>query len=329
MVRNSQKRKDIPMNKNTLNTGLLRNSTLALALCSTMFAGSLTGCGNDELVEARATVSKVGQALFASGDVQILQGKYYSCRTHVDGSTWSIASGVSAQGDQVQVVKGNSACQLKIDSIVIDRSGTPTTFTAGTAFVMGSAYQSEAMLFSSAGGEKFYSNLKISDTSYAAAFDVAMLFASDPAAVGESASASYAKASSDEISVMGVATPNYVFENDALTIAVRDDYSLDGDATGAVNLNHGSVQGDKYILTQSDPGSTVNALNTFWLAHLAETVAITTDEDLTFAAASDLGLVGDSSLSDPVVWYVLIANWDASDTGTRSYQKFTITINHP
>jgi hypothetical protein len=312
------------MNKHNTQSGLLRTSTLAIALCSS----ALGGCGNDDMAEARAMVSKVGQALFVSGDVQLLKGKYYSCRTHVDGDSWSIANGVSAQGDQVQVVKRNSACQLKIDSMVIDRGGTLTTFSAGTAFVMGESYQGEAMLFS-AGSEKFYSNLKISDTTYADAFDVSMLFASDPAAVGESASASFAKATTDQISVAGVPTPNYVFENDGLTIPVRDDYSLDGDASGGINLNHGAVQGDQYILTQTDPGSTVNALNGFWVTNAASAVTIAADADLAFAAAADLGLVADVSLSTDIVWYVLIANWDASSDGTRSYQKFTITLSHP
>src|SRR5437870_5484677 len=100
------------MNKLNSNFGLLRTSTFAIALCSTAVGG---GSASDDLVDARATISKVGQALFDSGDVQVLKGKYYSCRTHIDRTSCSIASGVSAQSDQVQVVKGNSACQLKID----------------------------------------------------------------------------------------------------------------------------------------------------------------------------------------------------------------------
>jgi hypothetical protein len=315
------------MNKHNTQSGLLRTSTLALALA--LGASSVAGCGNDDMAEARATVSKVGQALFLSGDVQILKGKYYSCRTHIDGSSWSVANGVSAQGDQVQVVKRNGACQLKIDSMVIDRAGVPTTFTAASAFVMGESYQSEATLFTAGNGEKFYSNLKISDDTYADAFDVSMLFAEDPAAVAESASASFASTTTDQISVAGVPAPDYVYENDALTIPVRSDFSLDADATGGINLNHDSVQGDKYILTQSDPGSTVNALNTFWAANAGAAVSITPGNDLAFGGAADLGLVEDASLASPIVWYVLIANWDASDPGTRSYQKFTITINHP
>lgn len=312
------------MYKHTTLSGLLRTSTLALALGAT----ALSGCGSDDMAEARAMVSKVGQALFLEGDVQVLKGKYYSCRTHTDGSSWSIANGVSALGDQVQVVKRNSACQLKLDSLVIDRDGTPTTFTAASPIILGEGYQSEAMLFT-AGSEKFYSNLKISDDTYADAFDVTMLFASDPDKVAESASASYAKTSTDEIAVDDVPVPTYVFANDSLTIPVRDDFSIDSDATGGIKLNHGLVQGDKYILTQMDPGSTVNAINTFWTMNANAQVSITPGADLSFAGAADLGLVEDVSLASPIVWYVLIANWDASDPGTRSYQKFTVTLNHP
>jgi len=307
--------------QNIIRTFTTRFSTLCKG--ALFGAAILAGCGADDAVHPDVDlIDKVSRALTVD-TVRAIKGTYTNCTSR--SGTWALGlNGFSPSESALSVVKNNSACSLAVTQVIAGSAMAPDTYEMAAPLTLSASYPNNgsAFMLDGTGATIFYANFRIQpNMSFSSNFTLNMVYSDDSTETTASKSAAFAVQTSSASS-SNVAPPDYSISLAGLTIQVDADDVVQT-ASGTATLTDGMVIGETYVV-DSD---TLGATPTF-----AEIDAIYTGGTPTSLMGSNPTIpaadfnLGSADLTAGVVRNLIVAN---IENGTRAYQVFRITFNHP
>ena len=268
-----------------------------------------------------ALIVTQGALSLDSGTLTSANGTYGAGCTNRDGA-WSvrITDGTDTlDHTELSVVKGNMGCFLTLTEL---RAGTDgaNTYTATPTFALTGAYQETSSSFAvgSPTPIAFYGNAYLNSLTFAADFQIVILYSDDPnLQTGENTAGFSVQSATATAS--GVPAPNYTI-NMAPLIVSTDEGDIVQTATGQAALTAVSVLGQNYVVLTALTGTSYAEVDAAFIAATPKTDIASTIPALSFS------LVGMDLTEDDVLRYIIIAN-TVSDV--PSYQVFTITFHPP
>lgn len=291
--------------------------------CLIVGAVAMTGCGQEESLPKIDLVDKASKALTTS-TVRAIKGTYGGGCINRSGS-WALGlNGFSPSESALSVVKNNSACSLSVSEIHAGTLAAPEMYAMTGPVTLSASYQPEGQSFmlDGTGDTVFYANFRIQpNLSFSTDFTLQMVYSDDATEVTANKSAQYAVQTSSA-SESNVPPPDYTVSLTGLTIQT-DAEDVVQSASGSAQLTDVSVNGEKYVIDLD----TLSAMPTF--AEIDAIFSGGTQHDLTginpTIPAADFSL-GGIDLTMAKKRNIIIAN---IVNGTRAYQIFRITFNHP
>lgn len=288
---------------------------------------ALFGCGGENgaaVVSPKVSIiDKVSHAL-TPASVRSIQGVYGAGCLDRSGA-WEIPlNGYSATMPTLSVVRDNTACTLSVTGILAGTVTAPVSYAMASSFPLGSAFTASAAPFAlgGVGATEFYSNFRVQpDLSFAADFTIEMVYSDDAAQVSASKAATFA-VQSGSATASAVPAADYTLDLVGITIQV-DANNIVQSASGNAQLTDGLVTGDQYVVDMDTlPASpTFAELDAAYLAGTPQNLG-GANPTIPVSALSIAGL----DLSAPQHRNIIVAH---TVSGTRAYQVFRITFNHP
>lgn len=200
--------------------------------------------------EVKPHLAVVDQRLGSAPEIASVSGQYEGCSQHSDGDPWHIKVSGSGAPTDLQVVKDDASCRLKVTAINAgaDELATPT-ITLATSFA------SQASAFAPDGGSiAFYANAKIDSLAYDSDFTISVLVSSTPNAQdgGTGSSATYA-VQSGTVSSSAVAAPDYSVNPSGVALSMNVDHVVQT-ATGGAQLSDGQQAGQDWAVVDGTLG---------------------------------------------------------------------------
>lgn len=302
-----------------------RNTTIrSFFYCLLIGSAAATGCGEEQLAKPQVDlIDKVSHALSVN-TVRAIKGTYGAGCISRSG-TWALGlnSYTPAEG-ALSVVKNNSACSLAVTEVHAGTLATPDLYTMTAPLDLGASYPTNgsAFLLNGLGDTVFFANFRIQpDMGFSTNFTLEMVYSDDSTEVTASKAATYAVQAATATSG-NVPPPDYTISMSGITIQV-DAEDVVQSATGTALLTDGMFAGEQYVVD----ADTLSATPSF--AEVDAIFAAGSQKTLMGAnptiPAADFGL-GGIDLTAPKTRNVIVAN---IENGTRSYQIFRVTFNHP
>lgn len=291
--------------------------------CLVVGAVALGGCSQEESLPKLDLVDKASKALTTS-TVRAIKGTYGGGCISRSG-TWALGlNGFSPSESALSVIKNNSACSLDVTEIHAGTLASPSMYAMAAPLTLSASYQSngQAFMLDGMGSTVFYANFRIQpNLSFSTDFTLQMIYSDDATEVTASRSAQYSVQSSSA-SDSNVPPPDYTISLTGLTIQTDADDVVQS-ASGSAQLTDVSVNGEKYVIDLD----TLSATPTF--AEIDALFTGGTQHDLTGTnptiPAADFSL-GGIDLTAAKKRNIIVAN---IENGTRAYQIFRVTFNHP
>jgi len=255
---------------------------------------SFLGCSSSpqEKVASAVEVINHTRTALSSASITSVTGTYGgSCSGRAaDGSdTWTISISGGPAGDELSVIKNDTACVLTFTDIIT----ADGTFVGAPAIAMGTAntYAGSASSFALSGQPvAFYGNAKISALTYAANFTITLLVSDAPnASSAPDKSATYAT-ETGSVSASSVGAPDYSVDFSTLGVT-KDVNNVVQSVSGYEQLTAGSVAGQDYVIyTGALTGaSTFDEVDTAWSGGTPTLLSSLTSLRI---PASEFGLTG-------------------------------------
>jgi hypothetical protein len=304
----------------------LKNDSLLKALFLGVF--TILGCDNaDEQSAVKPNVTlvdKVSHALTPS-TVRAIQGVYGAGCLGRAG-TWEIPlNGYSSTNPTLSVIKGNASCALTVTSVLAGPNASPISYGMASTFPLVASFAPQATAFATGGTgpTDFYANFRIQpDMNFSSDFTIEMVYSDDASQVSAGATATFVVQSSSA-TASAVPPSDYSIDLSGIGIQVDAGYVVQA-ASGSAQLSNGATAGDSYVV---DTQNALPASPTF--ADLDDAYLLGTPQSITGAnpaiPVAALDLIG-RDLSTPLVRNIIVAH---TISGTRAYQLFRLTFNHP
>ena len=292
--------------------------------CLAFSAAAFGGCGDTPIAKSQVDlIDKVSHALTTS-TVRAIKGSYGMGCIQRSG-TWALGlNGYSPSEDALSVVKNNADCTLSVTEVHAGTLAAPSMYSMAAPMTMDSSFATNGASFmlEGQGDAVFYANFRIQpDLTFNTNFSLEMVYSDDSTEVTAQKSAAYAVQSSTASS-SNVPPPDYLISLSGLTLQV-DAGDVVQSATGSASLTEGSVLGEKYVIDQDTLGATPTFADVDALFTGGTQGTLTPGSPSIPAADFALGGV---DLTTAKKRNVIIAN---IENGTRSYQIFRVTFNHP
>lgn len=292
--------------------------------CLAFSAAAVSGCGDAQVAKSQVDlIDKVSHALTTS-TVRAIKGSYGAGCIQRTG-TWALGlNGYSPSEGALSVVKNNADCVLSVTEVHAGTLASPVMYSMAAPLSLDSAFASNgaAFLLDGQGDAVFYANFRIQpDLTFNTNFSLEMVYSDDSTEVTAQKSAAYAVQSSTASS-SNVAPPDYLISLSGITLQV-DAGDVVQTASGSASLTEGMVLGEQYVIDQDTLGATPTFAEIDALFTAGTKGTLTPGSPAIPAADFALGGV---DLTAAKKRNVIIAN---VENGTRSYQIFRVTFNHP
>ncbi len=288
---------------------------------------TLFGCGGEQgaaLVSPKVSIiDKVSHAL-TPNSVRSIQGIYGTGCLGRSGA-WEIPlNGYAATLPALSVVKDNTSCTLSVSAILAGAAGAPSSYSMASSLPLGASFGPTAAAFSvgGLGATDFYANFRVQpDLSFGTDFVIEMVYSDDASQVAAAKAATFAVQTG---SATASAVPAADYTIDLIGINIQVDASnVVQSSSGSAQLLDGLVTGEQYVVDMDTlPASPTFAdLDAAFLNGTSRSIAGNNPS----IPASELNLAG-LDLSTPQYRNIIVVH---TQNGTRAYQLFRITFNHP
>ena len=293
------------------------------ALVGVALATSVVGCSSDDgeaFVSPTVEVVDTATSALGSSAVQWINGSYNTCLTRT-GSWSARVSGTNPMDNAaLTVVKDDTACVLKITSVMADQAYNPAA-----PMTLGTAYSGSATFFSpaSGGAVQFSANAKLSAVDFGADFLLTFLYSGDVTSTdAPDITGTYAQVTGST-AVLTVTAPNYTISltsGTPLTIQLNASKVVQSVA-GNITLTDGSILGTNYVI---DNGNTTSTFLAAGIAYGLGTERTLSGSNPTIPA-SQLALVG-VDLTSTVYRTIIVSRTVGI---VKGYQLFKIAFKAP
>jgi hypothetical protein len=300
---------------------LIAASALALAVAPA------AGCGSppNSVAGAGQAFQRSGK-LTALGNVIELNGSYGTGCLVREGQ-WSVATTAveNTTHPLLDVVRGNAACTLTLDSLRIGMNeASATLFVADAPIPIGQSFQPTGAAFRSmgAGPVLLYGNARLlPDMSFNSTFMIQAIYSDDPNMVSANVSAGFEVVASEAVAG-AVPAPNYGIDVTGLSLQV-DANNIVTAASGSAVLLDMSQMGESFVITSTDLGANPQYVDVDAAFSAGTSMALAGGNPTIGAAAFALDGV---DLSTPQQRTVIVAH---DGGGVRSYQVISIRFFAP
>lgn len=301
-----------------------RNLVTASALASAFAAAGCepsqnTVTGSGEAFQRSGKLSTLGSVIELNGtygpDCLVRSGQWSLATTAVENMT----------NPALDVVRGNIACTLTLDSLRIGTSeASAMLYTADNPIPVGMSFQPAGVPFRAMGSGPvmLYGNVRLlPDMSFSSNFTLEAIYSDDPQMVSANVSAAFEVVGSEAIAG-AVPAPNYGTDVTGMSLQVDADNIVTA-ARGAAVLQDSSQTGEAYLISATDFGAAPQHADVeAEFTAGAPTPLMGANPSIDIAA---FGLMG-ANLSSPFLRTIIIAHEVA---GIRSYQVIAIRFFGP